>query len=944
MDEKRKKSKELSDDDNLPKQWNLYKESANVLPKEYKEFKHQDDFNQAYKITKAFSKLFVKADALNNKSRKKDQLVYNPNISCALYEYQLEGGSKQRCILMDCSGVKDQKFLENMRNFVGSKKNNCPELLEYNNAVKDVQVFIVESVSDETKKHLKLKDREFTIFKQNKEEEQKGYNCSEPTTYVEIEKLIQQGKSILGTAHFSVWLDQDLNFMDEENKTFSVHDSCRDRCQEVARNENFYKETNHQSEHNFRSAYRTADLSMPYIKRELSPNRTLSMSPPENIDKLKKQMYGWSIKELEVFIKYCNKTHINSEDNDVFKKLKARNKLTEEFLTHSETLKPVAEAAYLNNFTHYYLARFPNENQFKHILCAFEDKENCFNGINFSEATKKSKIDILDKIEISGKNDFNISKAKKEMNSWSLSELKKFTDMKIKNNLSPDDKKQIDELKKHAITIIINKWKEEKIQEIKPDKVERSTITSDPNSVNSELMTKTLFAQTATTSSTVTSGIAGTDILTPVKKTDESKQKNTQKSFMNIKTLEALIELTNQNEDAFKNWLKSNEFNLTEIPKNTLDSALLEIKQKAKEEIENEENQSLLVKDIKKCMDECKEDELENFEKKHQFGRKYFPHLTDDNEKELKKYAKDKIALASPDNIKNIIEEIIKINNTFLDTYKKCKETEDKKRFINEKIVPILRKNGYKNKDLEEKKYQPLITFLDEKLKEKNKKKKLDKNQKDSKTPSEEKAKDENQQDSKTPSKKKAKDENPQDSKTPSKKKASKEQKKTENANERNYSYKNWSIGIAVIGILFIIASFIPGINQVLGGNTLLTIGLSAVAIGGGSHYTNSQPIKKPTAPRAINNTQISIEQTHTPTNSSTTAIMKKLNTTYPSKATTTSPSNNNSASTQGTPLSPNSSFDPVFCNSSKTNKDNDFSKEKKQDPPKPSQDPPKPS
>ncbi len=309
--------------DNLEKEikkaWDQSPHLLNVLPDTYNRFQKFKDFGTAYEITRAFAKVFTGANALGypievslqggNPVRR-----FNPNITCTLYTYQLKDKSLQVCILMDCSGTKSNIFKKNIINFV----NKYPEsrvLAKYYKATENVELFIIDSISPENSDNFKLHQLCFYDTEGNLQEK---YSCAEGTSYIEIEKLIQQGKNILGTAHFSVWMtltDQKIFKM----TGFSLHASCNSRCQKLAEGqylflsesgvieitgEPFFKATNFYDPTGYQNISLKDNPKISFILRELSPGRLMVLSPPENIDELKNKMNGWNTREVVALISY----------------------------------------------------------------------------------------------------------------------------------------------------------------------------------------------------------------------------------------------------------------------------------------------------------------------------------------------------------------------------------------------------------------------------------------------------------------------------------------------------------------------------------------------------------------------------------------------------------------------------------------------------------------
>jgi hypothetical protein len=129
-----------------------YKFLKNVLPS----FTKEADFSQAYKITKAFAKVFSKFNALNYSIETK---VHKPNISCALFENVIEG-NMQTSILIVPSAIKDKNYTTNITIFIKNISDNS-EILEVKELKKllldnSIDIFILTSVSDKTAKTLKL--------------------------------------------------------------------------------------------------------------------------------------------------------------------------------------------------------------------------------------------------------------------------------------------------------------------------------------------------------------------------------------------------------------------------------------------------------------------------------------------------------------------------------------------------------------------------------------------------------------------------------------------------------------------------------------------------------------------------------------------------------------------------------------------------------------------
>jgi hypothetical protein len=472
-----------SDSHTVTTEWYKYLDSINVLPKIYAKFAKQEEFEKAYRITKKFAEVFTKENG--HFFLPKEVETANPNITCTLYQYQLKNNSFEYGMLINISGSKLYNYMENIRNFSEKCIKNQLDKSFYE-VTKEVELFIIDSHSNETVENLRLYKLYFAV--PNQGELQQYYTCSEPTTYVETEKLIQQGKIILGTAHFSVWVTKEDSASVTMDK-FTVHDSCDHRCQQVAighynllnpktlkvesvKDIPFYKYTNFFSPHD----YKNSSLDSPYVLRDLSPSRTVRLTAgTQHLDKetIEKELPSWSNSELVGFIKEMkNLLSKNLFFMTMITSLIDKNKLPKNFITliqkigqsAGEKIVTLAEEAYNIHCKKEYLSNSNNGSYFNMILRTFENKEQVLSTLS-KYYDYPLPMNLLDEIEeearkeLMGDQEKLINSIKNEMTFWSLKELQRFIDMEVKNNLENEQKNLMTSLKDHAINILINKFK-----------------------------------------------------------------------------------------------------------------------------------------------------------------------------------------------------------------------------------------------------------------------------------------------------------------------------------------------------------------------------------------------------------------------------------------------------------------------------------------------------
>jgi hypothetical protein len=467
-------------------EWYKYQEAINVLPKAYAKFSKQEDFENAYCITKKFAEIFTAENG--HAFFPENTETVNPNITCTLYQYQLKSKTTQQGILMNISGVKSKYYIDNIRNFADKCANNKLDKSFYE-ATKELELFIIDSLSDTSAGNLRIYQLYFDI--PNQQELQKNYTCSEPTTYLEAEKLIQQGKKILGTAHFSVWMKKEIvcNGIVTTLDNFTVHDSCSSRCQEVAKghynylNANtrevervrdipFYKFTNFFSP----NGYKNSSINTPYILRELSPSRTVKLSAAvQDLDKhaIEKQLFSWSNKELVGFIKEMKSLLTNREQKNLNSltttyDLIDKNILPKNFIflirqsADKEIIK-FAEEAYYMHCKEECLSYFNDGSYLDVIMFAFANKEKVLlKTSNYYDYPLP--LDLLEDIEEVARRNLNynqelINNITKEINNWNLEKLQGFINMEVKENLAHEQKDLITTLKSYASNRLIRKWK-----------------------------------------------------------------------------------------------------------------------------------------------------------------------------------------------------------------------------------------------------------------------------------------------------------------------------------------------------------------------------------------------------------------------------------------------------------------------------------------------------